>query len=1312
MIAQEIIDRIIQSADIVDTVSEYVKLRRAGANYKCVCPFHDDHDASMVVSPAKRMWKCFGCGKGGNIISFVQNHESISFPEAVNIVAKRYNITVPQKELSDDEREIIKQRESLYIALQAAQDHFISKLTEKPAADYLSTRNIFPETLKRYGAGFAPKDFTLLSKTLTQKGYQTKTLIQSGLLNPKDDKTYDRFINRITFPFHDLSGRIIGFTGRCIEDNDFAKYLNSPDTELFSKGKVLFGLYQAKQAIQQEDKVYLVEGQFDVFGMQSTGYNNVVCGSGTAFTNDQAKLLRKFTDNVTIIYDGDKAGVKAAIRNIDILLANGLKVRAALLPTGQDPDSYVRKMGKVKFDKWIKKNEVNFITFLWKIHEEEINDPIRKTEILESISQSIAAVPSKIYRSNYIADLATRFHADAALLNDLVLKSVSPLISTDNNITKEPGVYGLGDARELIGQDKKELTITYDPHIFSEDWGSRPTVFLVGELSSNDIQDIRSVTYVINCRDTIQINDDMLEPTPLKVLKKMHLSGFSITMQKAVAVNSASGETVFENKSFTEFYIEIYSPYKSDSEYHHNIAIERSAELLSYADDLTLSVRLKDYASTLGITKQSMEKVIKPLIDKRKSELRFKNDINEDDDIIPFSTSSATPPNYVVENKELMRMYNQHGFFPLLDKSNRKIAYMFKQKNSFIRVGNFYIEPLLHIYDKISESNKRVVELTQRRMSYPIYMEWISKDMITMQSFRQRLWEEGDINFSNGSQQCLDSINESWEGKFRRCTELRIYGYYDEGFFAFSNAIYHQVDDVWKLQEVNDLGLVEHNGLNYYIPVYSKIYRNERRDSDKYYLDRFMRYREPKASITFEKWAALMNEVYKENENGKWAIIYTFMCAFRSDIFEVDRIFTALFFIGPTGSGKSEIAYSIRSIFMPLEAPIFNLNQGTDAALFTLMEKYRNIPVILDEYNDNQISDVKFQGLKAAVYDGEGKQKRKDAGSKELDTSEINSPLVLCGQESPQRDDNSLANRSIIRNVPKKDDRTDAEDDIFRKLKSFEKEGIQNILLEILQHKKIVRINYHRIQREVYRELKLKVRENVVNSDGLSRILNTYSMFLAMCRVIVNYTEFKLPFTYDEFESIVVHELLKQVENISSSNRLYNFFSIIDTLIDNHLIEEGRDYKIESPGKIMLKKQGNKTFEKVLDPADIQIIHLRIDNIYPQYVRYVGPKESLSRASLMAYLQSHESFIGASKATRFAWKETIETTTGMTTQVDFDKSVPDPTMRRIRVDRSKVTSSLVLNYDILKKLLDIDYQREANENTSSTAQEEKNDIIF
>ncbi len=1308
MIPQEIIDRIIQSTDIVDTISEYVRLKKIGANYQCVCPFHDDGKASLAVSPAKRMWKCFGCGEGGNVLSFVQKHEAVSFPEAVKIVAKRCGITVPEKEFSDEEREAFKRRETLYIALQAAQEQFTSRKNDPAAQRYLTSRGFSAEILEAYGAGYAPKNFTLLADTLTQRGYSVKTLTDVGLLNQKEAKTYDRFINRVTFPFHDLSGNIVGFTGRSIDNDDKSpKYLNSPETELFSKGKTLFGIYQAKQSIQQFDKAYIVEGQFDVLSLVAAGYTNTVCGSGTAFTSDQARLLRKFTDNVTLLYDGDAAGAKAAVRNIDILLSHGLKVRAALLPSGHDPDSFIKKSGKEAFEKWIKRNEVDFITFLWQLHKEELNDPIRQTEVVQSIAASIAAVPSELQQNNYIAHLSKRFKVDAALLLNEVEKAIPPIIKTEKGVTAEPGVYGLEDAEDLLGQNKRELTITYDPQEFAKDWGTNPTIFIVGEPTSEDIQLIRSVSYVINCRDHIEIDSDMTEPEVLELLKRLHTSGFTVTV--TVTEKSRKAEENEEPKttiySFTEFYVMAYAKFKGGSEWQQNTAIERCAELLSYADSITLNVRLKDYAQLLGITKMALEKVVKPFLEKRKSEERFKNDTLDDDDVIPFSSSRL--PDYVQESDELMKMYNQFGFFPMLDKNERKIAYVFRSKGTFIRVGNFYIEPLLHIYDKNSEDNKRVVELTQRRMPYPIYMEWVSKEMITMQSFRQRLWEEGDINFSNGSQQYLDTINESWEGKFKRCTELRMYGYYDDGFFAFSNAIYHQVENKWQLQEVSDLGLVEHNGLNYYIPVYSKIYRNERRDNDKYFLDRFIRYREPKNPISFEQWANLMNEVYKENENGKWAIIYAFMCAFRSDIFEVDRIFTALFFIGPTGSGKSELAYSIRSLFMPPEAPIFNLNQGTDAAMFTLLEKYRNIPVILDEYNDNQISDVKFQGLKAAVYDGEGKQKRKDASTKELDTSEINAPLILCGQESPQRDDNSLANRSIVRIVPKNDARTEREDEVFRELKMLEKAGLQNILLQVLQYKKTIREHYTRVQREVYKELKDSIRENVINSDGLSRILNTYSMFLAMCRVIESYTDFKLPFTFQEFRKIAEKELLKQVESISSSNKLFSFFAIIDMLIDNHLVVEGRDFKIEAPGKLTLKKQGRETYEVALDPADTRVIHLRLENIYPHYSRFVGNRDVLSRASLRSYLESHESWIGAVKSTRFTWKEAIETTSGGFTMKDIDQPVPDNTVKRVMKDRTMSTSSIVLNYDILQELLSVDYQRDYEEEELAQEPEEE-----
>ena len=1307
MIPQQTIDQIIAAANIIDVISGYVTLRQSGANFKCVCPFHDDKDASLVVSRAKNMWKCFGCGEGGNVISFVQKHENISFPEAVKTVADRYHITVPQKELDEKERAAMQRREALHIALDFAQEHFAAAVSQKPAQDYLALRQIPPEILTAYGVGFAVHDFKSLYNEAIKKGYAKEILIAAGLVNEKDPgKVYDRFINRITFPFYSLSGKIVGFTGRSlVAEKEGVKYLNSPDTELFSKSGVLFGIFQARQHIARADKCYLVEGQFDVLSFVAAGIPNTVCGSGTALTPAQAKMLRKLTDNITVIYDGDPAGMKASIRNTDILLSAGINVRAAMLPDGEDPDSFARKMGATKLQKWLKKNETDFISFIYNAHADELNDPIRKTEIMETVAQSIANVPGKLKRDNYIANLATRFHADEYTLAALVDKSVPA--PAEIPIQPEDGIgaiFGLDEAKEFLGHGKKELTVTFNRDTYAQDWGAAPTVFILGRLDNNAIQELRSVSYVIRCRDHFEISPDLEEPEGLSVLRDLTRNGFTVTVCENRVSFTEDGEgkrKKIESEvkyGFFEYYIKLYAPFRNETEYIQSQVVERCAEVISYIDATTRALKIKDYAAKLGVTKTALEAVVKPYIDQRRAESKFRNESLNDDDAIAFNLTEL--PDYVTDDPEIARMYRTHGFFPLLDKKNRKVAYIFNVKKTFVRVGNFYIEPLLHVYHKNSEENKRVVELTQRRVPYPIYMEWVSKEMITMQSFRQRLWEEGDINFSNGSQQLLDTINESWEGKFRKCTELRMFGQYDEGFFAFSNAIYHEVDGKYQIDRVDELGLVDHNGLNYYIPAFSKIYASERRDTDKYYLDRFMMYREQRQPLQFNEWAALMNEVYKYNHNGKWAILYAFMCMFRSDIFDVDRIFTALFFIGPTGSGKSEIAYSIRALFMPREAPVFDLNSGTAAALFTLMEKYRNIPLMLEEYNDQQLDDVKFQSLKSAVYAGEGKQKRKDASSKEIDSSEVNAPLIIMGQEAPQRDDNSLSNRCIICDVPKKDDRTEHEDQIFKKLKEMEKNGLHDILLELLKLRGIVREKYPRIQHEVYKELKDSIRGSITNTDGLSRILNTSSMFLAICRIIETHTGLKLPFTFAEFFDIAREKVMRQVESISTSNRMHGFFTTINTLIDRGSIKEGRDFKIEQPGKITLQKQGRETHLLALDPPDMRVLHLNISNIHYEYLRAVG-KEALSMQSLMSYLQSHEAYVGRTRSTRFRWKDVVEVARSAPFRTDEGELVdPDNTMKRVMQEKQSVTSSVVLNYDILRELLNIDYERAVQDDTT------------
>ena len=605
------------------------------------------------------------------------------------------------------------------------------------------------------------------------------------------------------------------------------------------------------------------------------------------------------------------------------------------------------------------------------------------------------------------------------------------------------------------------------------------------------------------------------------------------------------------------------------------------------------------------------------------------------------------------------------------------------------------MEPLIHIYDKESQFNKRVVQITSPCYNYPIYMEWISGDMITLQTFKKRIWEEGSFFFSNGTQNHLDSIYESIAARFKTCFELRMFGWYDEGFFAFSNAIVHEIDGKQELQYITDLGLVEHNKKYYYIPAFSKIYASERRDSDRYYLDRFIKYREPKAgcSINFQKWASLMNEVYKLNNNGMWAIIYSIMSAFRSDIYNVRRTFTALFFIGPTGSGKSQVGYSIRSLSIPPDAPAFNLNSGTPAALFSLLERYRNIPIMLEEYNDTQIKPEIFQALKAAVYDGEGKQKRKDAVSKEIDSSQVNAPLVIMGQESPQQDDNSLANRCIICEVPKRDDRSDLEEEIFNELKGYEESGLHSVLLEILACRNSILQHYKKVYDEVFKSLKDEVRVSVKNTDGLSRILETVSMFVSVCRIVEEHTSLQLPFTAEQFFEIAIAKVIKQVESISSSNKMFNFFSILNFLIDTGSLVQGRDYKIEVPGKVTIKKQGRDTEIKTLEPIDTRVLYLNMTNIYPMYTQQLKG-EAFSLQSLNTYFESNEAYIGKVRSTRYRWQEVKEVPKGDILANPAGEPTIDNSMKRIMVNKESNTSAVCFNYDILRDLLDVDFERD------------------
>ena len=416
MIDRATIDKIMDATNIVDVVGEFVTLRKAGVNYKGLCPFHDDTTPSFMVSPSKQICHCFACGEGGNAVNFLMKHEQITYPEALRWLAKKYNIEIQEKELTEEEKKEQSDRESMFVVNDWAMKYFQDILKNDPdgvaiGKQYFRSRGIRDDIIEKFCLGYAPQQRDALAQAAQKAGYQAEYLVKTGLCIDKDSKLHDRYYGRVIFPWLNVSGKVVAFGGRLLDSRTKGvqqKYVNSPDSEIYHKERELYGLFQAKKAIAKEDRVYMVEGYTDVIAMHQCGIENVVANSGTALSVYQIKLLRRFTQNITLLYDGDEAGIHAAMRGMDMLLAEGMNVKVLLLPDGDDPDSFARKHTAQDFKQYIEDHQQDFISFKTRLTVEGITDPVKRSEAIGGIVKSISVVPDQILRSTYISELAQR----------------------------------------------------------------------------------------------------------------------------------------------------------------------------------------------------------------------------------------------------------------------------------------------------------------------------------------------------------------------------------------------------------------------------------------------------------------------------------------------------------------------------------------------------------------------------------------------------------------------------------------------------------------------------------------------------------------------------------------------------------------------------------------------------------------------------------------------------------------------------------------------------------------------------------------
>ena len=471
MIDRATVDKIYAAANVVEVISDFVSLKKKGVNFMACCPFHNEKTPSFVVSPAKGLYKCFGCGKGGNAVTFVMEHEKLTYIEALKWVAKKYGIPVEEREETPEEKQRNDDRESMMIVNAWAADYFVEQMhtTDEGRSvghNYFSSRGLTDATIKRFGLGYCPesrvsRDKDTMTQAALKAGYKEQYLVDTGLtIKRETGGYYDRFCGRVMFPIHTISGRVTAFSGRALQSDNRAKYLNSPESMVYSKSNNLYGIYFAKSAITKENHCILVEGNIDVVQLHQKGIENVVAPLGTALTVEQVRVISRFTNNITLLFDGDSAGVKAAIKGVDLVLKEGLNVRVVVLPEGEDPDSFARTHSADQIRDYVAQNQRDFISFKSSLYAEEVaKDPIRKGELIADIVNSISLIPNKIQRSVFIKECAKIMDIDEALLVSEVVR-------------KQVGTQYGAEAREFVRREQAQMrNDAHEEHI-AESFGN------------------------------------------------------------------------------------------------------------------------------------------------------------------------------------------------------------------------------------------------------------------------------------------------------------------------------------------------------------------------------------------------------------------------------------------------------------------------------------------------------------------------------------------------------------------------------------------------------------------------------------------------------------------------------------------------------------------------------------------------------------------------------------------------------------------------------------------------------------------------
>ncbi|MBG7628880.1 MAG: DNA primase [Bacteroidetes bacterium] len=574
MISRSTIDTVFETARVEEVIGEFVQLKKAGSNFKGLSPFSDERSPSFMVSPVKGIWKDFSTGKGGNAVSFLMEHEHYSYPEAIRYLAKKYNIEIDEIEQTDEQKQHADERESMFLVSEYARDYFHKILLEDGQGkaiglSYFKERGFTDETIKKFQLGYALNEWSAFTSEALNKGYNLKYLEATGLTIVKQDllaasgtKQFDRFKGRVLFPIHSMSGRVLGFGGRIlVNDKKAAKYLNSPESDIYHKSNVLYGIHYAKQSIAKEDNCYLVEGYTDVISMYQSGVENVVSSSGTALTENQIRLVNRLTKNITILFDGDAAGIRASIRGIDLILEQGMNVKVLMFPDGDDPDSFAKKVSKEELKEYLKNNSKDFINFkVSLLMEEAKSDPVKKAGLIRDIVISISKIPDRIQQEVYIQECSRIMDiSESVLFNELAQLNSKASREVSKKKTSSSKNYNK-QAQNRPDPNEPPLDVLYPE---AAQFQKTPQVEKVDELEKYEREIVRILLLYGNNSDEFEdyVEGEMVDGNNGEKIKK---EKFINVISKEIYLSLQEDEIEFATKLFREVYFEVINHLNQD----------------------------------------------------------------------------------------------------------------------------------------------------------------------------------------------------------------------------------------------------------------------------------------------------------------------------------------------------------------------------------------------------------------------------------------------------------------------------------------------------------------------------------------------------------------------------------------------------------------------------------------------------------------------------------------------------------------------------------------------------------------------------